>query len=98
MEGDSASGRPGGPEDEDRRAARKLGAYGGLGLQFAASILLFLYGGQWLDRRLGTAPWFLLIGVFVGAGAGFYSIYRRLMTDLKRDEEEQRRRKAGGGA
>ena len=98
MKRDSAPGRPDGEEDEDRRAARKLGAYGGLGLQLAASILLFLYGGQWLDRRLGTAPWFVLIGVFVGAGAGFYSIYRRLMSDLKREEEEQRRRKSGGGA
>jgi F0F1-type ATP synthase assembly protein I len=43
------------------------------------SILLFLYLGKWLDSKLGTAPWLLMLGVFVGAGAGFYSFYRRIM-------------------
>ncbi|HEX2187636.1 MAG TPA: AtpZ/AtpI family protein [Longimicrobiaceae bacterium] len=63
----------------------------GVGLQFAASILLFFFAGRWLDARLGTAPWLLLAGVFVGAGAGFYSLYRRLVTDPRRREEERMR-------
>lgn len=53
--------------------------YLGTGLQFAGSIVLFLFVGQWLDRRLGTDPWLLLLGVFVGAAAGFYSLYRQLV-------------------
>jgi ATP synthase protein I len=88
------SGRPepgGRGESEDERASRAFGRYAGVGLQFAASILVFLYAGQWLDRRLGTAPWFLLGGVFVGASAAFYSMYRRLMADLERDERAKRR-------
>jgi ATP synthase protein I len=56
----------------------------GLGIQFAASILLFLYAGKWLDGRLGTAPLFLIVGVFLGAGASFYSMYRKLMRPPKR--------------
>ncbi len=68
-----------------------ISTYLGLGLQFALAILLFVYLGQWLDRRFGTEPWLLLIGVFVGAGGGFYSIYRKLMADLRRDEERRRR-------
>ena len=46
-------------------SASSLGAagrYAGLGLQFALSILLFLYVGQWLDGRLGTKPLFLYLG------------------------------------
>ncbi|MFN8665784.1 MAG: AtpZ/AtpI family protein [Gemmatimonadaceae bacterium] len=70
--------------------ARSTARYGGLGLQFAISILLFLYVGQWVDRRYGTKPWGLLVGVFVGAGAAFYSMYRRLMADLRREEERDR--------
>jgi len=66
-------------------------AYAGLGLQFALAILLFTYLGQWLDRRFGTEPWLLLGGVFLGAGGGFYSIYRKLMADLRRDEERRKR-------
>lgn len=50
----------------------------GAGVQMAVSIVVFLYAGQWLDSRLGTAPFMLMLGVFVGFGASFYSIYRRL--------------------
>lgn len=67
------------------------GKYAGLGIQFAASIVLFLYAGQWLDRRLGTDPLFLYVGVFTGAGGAFYSMYRSLMADQKREEEQQRK-------
>ena len=62
--------RHGGPEAGDLM---------GVGLQFAASILLFLFLGMWLDRRLGTDPWLLIAGVFIGGAAGFWSMYRRLM-------------------
>ena len=51
----------------------------GLGFQLLFSILLFLYVGRWADAKLGTAPWLLVLGVFVGAAAGFYSMYRKLM-------------------
>lgn len=62
----------------------------GLGLQFAISILLFLLAGQWLDRKLGTSPLFLIVFVFTGAGASFYSIYRKLMEQQRRDEERRK--------
>lgn len=71
------------------------GKYAGLGFQFAASILLFLWIGQWVDRKLGTDGPFLLLGVFVGAGAAFYSMYRRLMADQRREEAAERERKGG---
>lgn len=63
----------------------------GVGLQFAASILLFLFVGMWLDRRLGTDPWLLIAGVFIGGGAGFWSMYRKLVLEPaeKRRKEEK---------
>ncbi|HMN09591.1 MAG TPA: AtpZ/AtpI family protein [Gemmatimonadaceae bacterium] len=76
-------------DSHDARLARAAGRYAGVGLQFAASIVAFLYAGQWLDRRFGTAPWGVLAGVFIGASAAFYSMYRRLMADLRRQEQEQ---------
>lgn len=51
--------------------------FAGLGLQFALSILLFIYVGRWLDGRLGSAPWLTVAGAFVGAAAGFYALVRR---------------------
>lgn len=77
-------------ESEDARQARTSWKYGGIGLQFAGSIVLFLYVGRWVDSRLGSTPWGLILGVFVGAGAAFYSMYRRLMADLRRDEEARK--------
>lgn len=54
-------------------------ALAGLGMQFFASILVFVYVGNWLDRRFHTSPLFLLGGLFVGGGGTFYASYRRLM-------------------
>ena len=67
-------------------------AVAGLGMQFVVAILLFLFLGKWLDERFGTTPWLLIAGVFLGAGASFYSIYRRLMADQRREDEARKRR------
>ena len=67
--------------------------YAGLGLQFAVSVVLFLYVGQWLDRRLGTEPWLMIVGVFTGSGASFYSMYRKLMAIQEREERIARERR-----
>jgi len=67
--------------------------FAGIGVQFAATILVFTFAGVWLDKRLGTSPWLLLVFVFTGAGGGFYSIYRKVVMAQKR---EQARRTADG--
>jgi F0F1-type ATP synthase assembly protein I len=67
-----------------------------VGIQFALSILVFLYLGQWLDRKLGTAPWLLIIGVFLGAGGSFYSMYRKLMAVQARDDAARKARRDNG--
>ena len=73
-------------------------AAAGLGFQFAASLVLFFFAGQWLDRRLGTAPVFLLVGVFLGGGGSFYSGYRRLMAAQKREDEAKAAARAAESA
>ena len=83
------------PFDPYRRSAVSgTATYAGAGLQFAFSLLAFLFIGQWLDRRLGTDPWLMMLGVFLGAGGGFYAMYRRLMAAQEREEAEQKRRRA----
>jgi ATP synthase protein I len=72
--------------------------FAGVGLQFAAAILVFTFLGQWLDRKLGTAPWLLIAGLFFGAGGGFYSMYRKLMAaNAREDAARQARRDRDGG-
>lgn len=71
-------------------------AYAGLGFQFAASLVAFYYLGQWLDRRLGTAPVFLLGSVLAGSGAAFYAMYRQLMNAQRRADAARAASKAAG--
>ncbi len=56
-------------------AIRASSEFIGYGLSFAVSTLLFLLAGHWLDGKLGTDPLFALLGMFVGAAAGFWSLY-----------------------
>ena len=74
-----------------------LKSFAGAGLQFAISILLFLFLGQWADRKLGTAPLFLLLGVFLGGGGAFYSMYRKVSAAQKADDDRRKREKEGKG-
>ena|SRR5687767_9746370 len=88
------------PSAEERRERSTVARFAGLGLQFAVTILVSLWLGTWIDRKFGTAPVFLYVGVFLGAGAAFYSMYRQLMKNLEREEQAKRARRgsAGGSA
>jgi ATP synthase protein I len=74
------------------------GAYAGFGMQFVVALQLVLYLGQWLDRRLGTSPVFVLIGTFDGAGGSFYAMYRKLMAAQAREDEARRAAKQAAAA
>jgi F0F1-type ATP synthase assembly protein I len=89
---------------EDEKGLRKTSPSGGLsgadfagvGLQFAAAIVIFLFAGQWIDQKLGTSGLFTIAGVFVGGGAAFYLMYRKISAAQRRDDEE-RSAKSGRG-
>jgi F0F1-type ATP synthase assembly protein I len=59
-----------------------------VGLGFAASVALFLFLGMWADGRLGTSPWLLILGAFIGGAAGFWSMYRKLVVAPRRNDRE----------
>ena len=79
---------------------RQVGPYLGLGVEFAASVLLCLFGGRWLDGKLGTEPAFMLVGVLLGTAAGFYSFIRKAlrMGDRSSGQDEDGEGRTGGGA
>lgn len=59
----------------------ELGRYAGLGMQFAASVLLFGAAGWWLDGRVGTRPWLFVVGLLLGAVLAFVSLLRAVAND-----------------
>ena len=72
--------------DPRREMMRASGQFMGHGLTLALSVLLFLGLGAWLDSKLGTAPFLLIIGAFVGGGAGFYSLYYHIVIEPRERE------------
>jgi F0F1-type ATP synthase assembly protein I len=81
---------------EPKSGELNLSNLAGAGLQFAVSIVVFLLLGQWADRKLGTSPLLLLIGVFIGGSAAFYSMYRRITAAQRADDESRRRDREAG--
>ncbi len=62
-----------------------------LGLTYALAVIVYGLGGWWLDKRLGSQPWFTLLGVALGALGGFIWVYREVMrtSDASKDEQEE---------
>ncbi|MBL8696084.1 MAG: AtpZ/AtpI family protein [Planctomycetes bacterium] len=67
------------------------------GLQFGATFILFAAGGYWLDSKLGTLPWCLVVCSFLGFAGALISLVRRVDggagKDRPRREESTRRSK-----
>lgn len=66
-------------ETEAERINRTRWRAVGLALQFGSTVvgafLIGLGGGIWLDRRLGTSPLFLFVGLILAFIAVGYSLY-----------------------
>ena len=77
------------PQDEAsgwQRALRDSAPFLGIGSSLAATVLIFVWGGHWLDERNGTEPRYFLIGAALGLLAAFYHFYKmyKMMTGGKR--------------
>ena len=55
---------------------RKSGIAYGAGLVLFSSVVTFCGIGWLLDHWLGTKPWLLVLGIVLGAIAGFYQFIR----------------------
>ena len=60
--------------DEDGN--RNIGIAYAAAFTLFASVAVFCGLGWLLDRWLGTAPWLMVVGLLLGAAAGFYEFIR----------------------
>jgi ATP synthase protein I len=65
---------------------RSLGMLASVGITFVVATAGATIGGYYLDRWLGTTPWFTLIGIGVGVAAGFRDLFR----SIKAAEKDER--------
>jgi F0F1-type ATP synthase assembly protein I len=55
----------------------------GLGMTLAVTVLAGLGVGHWLDDRLGTRPWFLLLGACLGIAAAMVYFFKTVAGSSK---------------
>jgi ATP synthase protein I len=85
------------PVCEDRevghlqRKLKGLGTYGTVGLEFGLSVLVGLFAGQWLDRKLHADPWLTFVGMGFGTAAGIRTLWRAAERARKELEDEEQR-------
>jgi ATP synthase protein I len=72
------------PEQPGDRAPGAI-KYAGLGVQLAASVLVFVWIGQWADRKLGTGGLLTVVAAFLGFAGTMYWLVRSL---TRKDESK----------
>ena len=64
------------PMIEPGRGWAYVALFSEIGISLLVTTLLGVLVGRWVDGQLGTLPIFVIVGFFVGAGAGTVGIIR----------------------
>jgi len=51
----------------------------GVGWYVGGCIVLGVVGGLWLDKKFGTEPILVIVGLILGVIIAFYGVYRMLL-------------------
>lgn len=73
-----------------KEALKGLALISQLGISMVTPILLGLFIGQFLDKKLGTTGVFAIIFMLLGVGGGFVNLFK--ITGTKKDKEEDKRK------
>ena len=68
--------------------------HSGVGLELAGALAGFALLGYWIDRRYGTEPWGLVIGVILGLVGGLYNLVRESLQAVREARIEDEAAKA----
>ena len=60
---------------KNRGALQSIGYITQLGITMAATVMVGVFVGKFLDNLLNTSPWLLLICSLLGAGAAIRSLF-----------------------
>jgi F0F1-type ATP synthase assembly protein I len=71
------------------KLASELGPFLTLGIQLAITVIAFFFIGQWLDSRLDTAPWLMLVGLAIGITGGLIKFFRTAIQIGKQSESDK---------
>lgn len=69
--------------------AETLAVASQLAVVLAACVLIGIFGGSFLDARLGTGPLLLIVGAILGTAAGIYTMWQTTSFLLDRFERKK---------
>jgi ATP synthase protein I len=76
------------PEDKDLKNTsgiyKEVGPYLGIGFQLAATVVVMVFLGRWLDQKFGKGSLFTLIFAFLGVGIGLYNFIKTVIDFSKK--------------
>lgn len=64
------------PKRDDSEESALWFSMSGLGLEFVLALLIPGAAGWWLDKKFGTGPWLLIVGIAFGFAVGLYVMIR----------------------
>ena len=68
------------------------------GLELGIAVAIGALFGGWLDGKLGTAPWLLIVFLILGVIAGFRGVLRAVARAERADRAERIRNRRSEGA
>lgn len=72
------------------KSFKDAGPYLGLGVQFAATIVILILAGSWLDGKFNASPWFTVVLGLFGGFAGTYNLIRTVIQIGKKQDAEKK--------
>ncbi|NIM00861.1 MAG: ATPase F0F1 [Acidobacteria bacterium] len=66
------------PEKGPERPTLSGTQFIGLGIEMVVPVVLLMYAGYRLDAWLGSKPWLVLLGTFLGIAVSFYGMFKRV--------------------
>ena len=77
--------------DSLKKAYQAFALFGSFGFLMGASILVGFFLGSFLDKRLGTEPWLLIIFLFLAIAGGFIEFFRTFQRFTALDSKDKGR-------
>ncbi|MEW6696540.1 MAG: AtpZ/AtpI family protein [Bacillota bacterium] len=65
---------------------RALALASSISVEIAAATVLGFFAGRWLDSKLDTDPWLMLLGLLLGMAGGMWGVYHTLEAFRKKDK------------
>lgn len=74
-------------KDNGKNALAQAGPYLGLGVQLAATIVIMVFLGKWIDDKYSTGYIWTLVFAFAGGAAGIYNFIKAVL-DLEKKSKK----------